>query len=83
MVGQKTAFRAARQEIGAPTSIQDLYRLLECDEARNGMIFDDVLAALEARRSPIVITERKDYRRHTADLVRIGRRGAVADDVRS
>lgn len=25
------------------------------------MIFDDVLAALEARRSPIVITERKDY----------------------
>jgi superfamily II DNA or RNA helicase len=25
------------------------------------MIFDDVLAALEARRSPIVITERKDH----------------------
>ena len=25
------------------------------------MIFDDVLAALEARRSPVVITERKDH----------------------
>ena len=61
VIRQKTAFRAARQEIGAPTSIQDLYRLLACDESRNGMIFDDVLAALEARRSPIVITERKDH----------------------
>ena len=42
-------------------TIQDLYRLLARDESRNDMIFDDVLAALEARRSPIVITERKDH----------------------
>ena len=28
------------------------------DEARNDLIFDDVLCALEAGRSPVVITER-------------------------
>jgi superfamily II DNA/RNA helicase len=28
------------------------------DEARNDLIFDDVLSALEAGRSPVVITER-------------------------
>ena len=58
---RSTAFRAARQETGAPLSIQDIYRLLACDETRNDLIFDDVLAALEERRSPIVITERKDH----------------------
>jgi superfamily II DNA or RNA helicase len=61
VIRQRTAFRAAREETGARASIQDLYRLLARDESRNDMIFDDVLAALEARRSPIVITERKDH----------------------
>jgi len=31
------------------------------DEARNTLIFDDVLAALEAKRSPLVITERTEH----------------------
>jgi superfamily II DNA or RNA helicase len=61
VIRRRTAFRAARQEAGVPLPIQDLYRLLACDESRNDLIFDDVLAALEARRSPIVITERKDH----------------------
>jgi superfamily II DNA or RNA helicase len=30
-------------------------------DARNDMIFNDVLSALEAGRSPVVITERKDH----------------------
>ena len=42
-------------------SIQELYGLLARDAARNEMIFDDVLSALEAGRSPVVITERKDH----------------------
>jgi superfamily II DNA or RNA helicase len=42
-------------------SIQELYGLLACDAARNDMIFNDVLSALEAGRSPVVITERKDH----------------------
>jgi superfamily II DNA or RNA helicase len=67
VIRRRTAFRAARGETGAPLSIQDLYRLLACDESRNDQIFDDVLAALEERRSPIVITERKDHLRTIAE----------------
>lgn len=31
------------------------------DDARNAMIFDDVLKALEAGRSPVILTERKEH----------------------
>jgi hypothetical protein len=44
----------------AELGIQELYCALVPDEARNDLIFDDILAALEAKRSPVVITERKD-----------------------
>lgn len=60
VVVKRTAFRAERQNADA-TSIQELYSLLARDTARNDMIFNDVLSALEARRSPVVITERKDH----------------------
>ena len=60
VVIKRTAFRAERQNPDA-TSIQELYGLLARDTARNDMIFNDVLSALEARRSPVVITERKDH----------------------
>lgn len=39
-------------------SIQDVFREMVTDKARNDLIFDDVLRALEAGRSPVVITER-------------------------
>jgi len=61
VVAKKTAFRAERQTPDAPVAIQELYRLLARDAARNDMIFDDILSALEAGRSPVVITERKDH----------------------
>jgi superfamily II DNA or RNA helicase len=64
---KKTAFRAARQKPDAPGSIQELYGLLACDAARNDVIFNDVLLALEAGRSPVVITERKDHLQTIAD----------------
>jgi superfamily II DNA or RNA helicase len=38
-----------------------IYAALAQDSHRNDLIFDDVLQALEARRSPIVLTERKDH----------------------
>ena len=38
-----------------------VYAALARDEARNNMIFDDVLKALEAKRSPLVLTERRDH----------------------
>jgi hypothetical protein len=42
-------------------TIQELYAKLAQDSARNDLIFDDILSALEAGRSPVVITERKDH----------------------
>ena len=38
-----------------------IYAALAKDCARNDLIFDDVLKSLEAQRSPIVLTERKDH----------------------
>lgn len=55
--------------LGSPApSIQDVLKELVDDEARNDLIFDDVLCALEAGRSPVVITER------TAHLETIAKR---------
>jgi superfamily II DNA or RNA helicase len=61
VIRKKTAFRAERQSPDGAMSIHELYASLARDEARNQMIFDDVLSALEAGRSPVVITERKDH----------------------
>jgi superfamily II DNA or RNA helicase len=61
VVLRRTTFRVTYDEPNAAASIQDIYRLLARDDARNGMIFDDILSALEAGRSPVVITERKDH----------------------
>ena len=41
--------------------LQELYAKLAQDPARNDLIFDDILSALEDGRSPVVITERKDH----------------------
>lgn len=45
---------------GAP-GIQEIYGRLASDEARNTLILDDVIRALEDGRSPIVLTERRDH----------------------
>jgi superfamily II DNA or RNA helicase len=42
-------------------SINDIYLALAADERRNDLIFEDILMALEQKRSPILITERKDH----------------------
>ena len=38
-----------------------VYAAIAQDEPRNNLIFDDVLKALEAKRSPVVLTERRDH----------------------
>ncbi len=43
------------------TDIQAIYSLLSTNKERNDMIFNDVLQALEEKRSPIVLTERLDH----------------------
>jgi superfamily II DNA or RNA helicase len=45
----------------AVASMADLYSALALDERRNQLIINDVIAELQQRRSPIVLTERKDH----------------------
>ena len=42
-------------------SMPAVYAAIAQDEPRNNLIFDDVLKALEAKRSPVVLTERRDH----------------------
>ncbi|MEI9983887.1 MAG: DEAD/DEAH box helicase [Aliidongia sp.] len=42
-------------------AIATVYAALAQDETRNDRIFDDVLKALEAKRSPVVLTERRSH----------------------
>ncbi|HEV2517555.1 MAG TPA: DEAD/DEAH box helicase family protein [Devosia sp.] len=42
-------------------SMPAIYAALAQNDSRNDLIFDDVLKSLEAKRCPIVLTERKDH----------------------
>jgi superfamily II DNA or RNA helicase len=54
--------------------IQELYAALSRDVLRNDMILSDVIRAFEERRSPILLTERKDHLEYFASrLHRIAR----------
>jgi superfamily II DNA or RNA helicase len=68
LIVRETAFRMAHDS--ADASIQDIYRALAGDEARNRRILDDVIAAINEGRSPILLTERKDHLEHFADRLR-------------
>jgi len=61
VVFRRTQFQLARSGSEERPAIHALYAALALDTARNELIFDDILAALEAGRSPVVITERKDH----------------------
>ena len=58
LIVRETELRVG-EELDMP--IQRLYKTLSEDAERNDMIIDDVIASLEAGRSPIVLTERKDH----------------------
>jgi superfamily II DNA or RNA helicase len=68
LIVRETAFRATEES--AVAAIQNVYRALANDEARNRFIVDDVLAAIHEGRSPILLTERKDHLEHLADQLR-------------
>ncbi|MGB8648478.1 MAG: DEAD/DEAH box helicase family protein [Anaerolineae bacterium] len=42
-------------------SIQDVYAALSRDEDRNRLIVDDVVAVVQAKRFPVLLTERRDH----------------------
>ena len=56
-----TAFRLPVELQLPGTSIPAIFAALAKDETRNTLIVDDVLAALEAGRNPLVLTERRDH----------------------
>jgi superfamily II DNA or RNA helicase len=61
-----------------PPGIQDPYAALAADTRRNELILNDVIGALEQRRSPILLTERKDHLEYfAAQLSRIARHVVV------
>ena len=53
-----------------PSSDRSTRRSLADDERRNGLILDDVISSLEAGRSSLVLTERRDYLAFLADRLR-------------
>lgn len=61
VIFRRTEFQLPRRRPDEQPAIQDLYAKLAQDPARNDLIFDDILSALEDGRSPVVITERKDH----------------------
>jgi len=50
-----------------PPAIQELYTTLIHDENRNTMIIDDIINSIVGKRSPIVITERKEHLQYLAE----------------
>jgi len=58
-------------------SIQALYAALAADQCRNDIIFNDVVGALEEKRSPILLTERRDHLEHFADRLQSFTRNLV------
>ena len=58
---RNTEFRLPEELEESPISMPAIYSALGCDEARNSVIFDDVLTALEAGRCPLILTERRDH----------------------
>jgi superfamily II DNA or RNA helicase len=61
-----TSFRLPAELEAPGTSMPAIFAALSKDELRNTRIIDDVLAALEAGRNPLVLTERRDHLEYLA-----------------
>lgn len=59
LILRETGFTKTSEEPKA--SIQDIYAALASDQARNQLILDDLLQALQEGRAPILLTERRDH----------------------
>jgi len=53
----------------AAQSIQEVYSSLEKNNDRNQMIVDDVVAAFQAKRFPVLLTERREHLETLAELL--------------
>lgn len=68
LIVRKTDFVPAGLQ--GDVGIQALYAALAADLKRNDQIFEDVVQALEEKRSPILLTERRDHLEHFASRLR-------------
>ena len=59
----------AQSEDRNQPGIQEIYGLLASDSVRNQMIVDDVLEAVYAGRSPVLLTERREHLTYFADTL--------------
>lgn len=66
-INHRVKHRSTEFQLPPPLAASDrpamsaIYAAIAQDEPRNNLIFDDVLQALEAKRSPVVLTERRDH----------------------
>jgi superfamily II DNA or RNA helicase len=75
LIVRETPFRLVGDTPQLP--IQNIYRALSSDDARNRLIVNDVLNALEEGRSPILLTERKDHLEYLEAQLRPAARNIV------
>ena len=68
LIPRYTSFGQGEQN--ATVGIQEIYGQLVADRARNDLILDDVIGALEEGRSPLLLTERRDHVAFLADRLR-------------
>ncbi|MGH7715652.1 MAG: DEAD/DEAH box helicase family protein, partial [Vulcanimicrobiaceae bacterium] len=68
LIVRETGFRGAGDH--SKVGIQEIYRELASDEARNRAIVDDVISAVQEGRSPILLTERKDHVEYFTERLR-------------
>ena len=62
-----TGFRMPERRDGEGPTIHEIHAALAADDRRNELIVGEVAQALEAGRSPILLTEQKDHARLLAD----------------
>lgn len=65
LIVRETRFTVPEPEQDWP--IQQIYGALAASEERNAQVVDDILTAMEAGRSPLVLTERKQHLAWLAD----------------
>jgi superfamily II DNA or RNA helicase len=67
LIVRETHFRLAPSRT---PSMQEVYAALAADERRNELVLNDAIACLEERRSPILLTERRDHLEYFAEKLR-------------
>jgi superfamily II DNA or RNA helicase len=68
LIVRETEFRLAADH--SNIGIQEIYRAMANNAARNTVILNDVIAAIQEGRSPILLTERKDHLEYFAEHLR-------------